>query len=79
MQQRTDTCLFGDAQGALHGAGRLRLDRQVRGAAAAADGPAAAVEQRQLYLELLAHLRPFVSGVGATGLAPSDTQQGMDK
>ncbi len=49
------SCLDGDTQGALDGAGRLGEDGQVGGAATAPDGAAAAVEQRQLHVVPVCH------------------------
>ena len=48
-----DLALLGDADAGLHGAGRLRQDGVVARAAAAADRPAAAVEQPQADLAAL--------------------------
>ena len=44
---RDDLALLGELEPAVHGAGRLREDRAVGGPAAAADGAAATVEQRE--------------------------------
>ncbi len=53
--QGAEVCahLHRDADATIDGVGRLRQDGQVGGAAAAADGAAAAVEQRQLDVILL--------------------------
>lgn len=48
--------LFGDAEGALHAAGRLGLDGQVGWPPAAPHGAPTPMEQRHLHPRVLAHL-----------------------
>jgi hypothetical protein len=58
-----DLALFGQADLAVHGARRLRQDRLVARAAAAADGAAAAVEQAQAHAGALEDLDQFQLGL----------------
>ena len=67
--------LLGDAQGALHAAGRLRLDGQVGGATPATYRATPPMEQRHLHPRLPAHLQappdilspPFATATSVSG------------